>query len=198
MDTNTVYNETNCTRMALNQQTDGALPAATTSECAAETIEAARNLVAISNSSPEGQPRAAGIAMEEASLQNIERILCDERLSPRKLGAFGEQFAAQWLKERGWQILAHNWSSRHGELDIIMRERDDTLVFVEVKTRRTLHYGTPQEAITRHKQLNLRRTAVSWLSGPGRNFKHTQIRFDAISLWVHDGHVLVHWIPGAF
>jgi len=72
----------------------------------------------------------------------------------RSLGKWGEQVAADYLLEQGYAILARNWKSPYGELDLIAR-RLDTLSFVEVKTRSGRNYGWPEEAITAQKQEHL-------------------------------------------
>ena len=86
--------------------------------------------------------------------------LCDGSLKPKQLGVLGEQYAADWLERHGYTILGRNWHSRYGELDIVMMTPDRVIAFVEVKTRRTDHFGTPQEAVTPSKQTNLLDTAL--------------------------------------
>ena len=73
----------------------------------------------------------------------------------RALGAFGEELAAQYLREAGMEILARNWRCRYGELDLIVREAELT-AFVEVKTRSGFGFGTPAEAVTFAKQQRIR------------------------------------------
>ena len=68
----------------------------------------------------------------------------------QKLGRWGEQQAAQYLESHGYKVLDRNWRCRRGEIDLVAKE-GDVLVFVEVKTRRGRDYGTPEEALTRHK-----------------------------------------------
>lgn len=66
------------------------------------------------------------------------------------LGKKGEDLAASYLKDRGFEILQRNFHSRFGEIDLVAIE-DDTLVFVEVKTRVSDKFGLPEEAITSSK-----------------------------------------------
>ena len=68
----------------------------------------------------------------------------DRNLTPKQFGALGEQYAAAWLEEHGWTTLSRNWHTRYGELDIVMLNPEYTVVFVEVKSRRSMHYGYPQ------------------------------------------------------
>lgn len=71
-------------------------------------------------------------------------------LEKKNLGKFGEQQAVKLLKSKGYTILERNFQTRFGELDIVAVE-DDTLVFVEVKTRWSFQFGLPEEAITKRK-----------------------------------------------
>ncbi|MGW5310149.1 YraN family protein [Nocardia thailandica] len=103
----------------------------------------------------------------------------------RALGAFGEELAAQYLREAGMEILARNWRCRYGELDLVVREAELT-AFVEVKTRSGFGFGTPAEAVTFAKQQRIRRLALLWLAeqdGPWQ-----RIRFDVVSVLVRRGH----------
>lgn len=78
------------------------------------------------------------------------------------LGARGEAIAADYLTGRGFRVLARNWRSRHGELDLVARDRG-ALVAVEVKTHSGTGYGSPLEAITARKAARLRRLLLDWL-----------------------------------
>ena len=79
------------------------------------------------------------------------------------VGAYGEQLAARYLTESGMQILDRNWRCDQGEIDIVAMD-DGCLVIVEVKTRRTLAFGSPVEAVTPVKAARLRRLAACWLA----------------------------------
>ena len=78
--------------------------------------------------------------------------------SRAEVGAWGEAAAARYLKEKGYKIVAQHWTHRIGEIDIITA-KDGRIIFVEVKTRTSSKYGTPEEGITWHKQQRLARTA---------------------------------------
>ncbi|MBV8303359.1 MAG: YraN family protein [Acidimicrobiia bacterium] len=97
----------------------------------------------------------------------------------RALGASGEQAAADWYVANGYEIVARNWRSRDGELDLIVR-RGRTFVFCEVKTRTSTAFGAPVEAVTRTKQMRLRRLAARWLDD--NPVRATDIRFDVASV----------------
>ena len=79
------------------------------------------------------------------------------------VGAYGERLAARYLTESGMQILDRNWRCDQGEIDIVAMD-DTCLVIVEVKTRRSLAYGSPVEAVTAVKAARLRRLAACWLT----------------------------------
>lgn len=78
--------------------------------------------------------------------------------SRREVGAWGEAIAVRYLKEKGYQIVTQHWTHRIGEIDIIA-VKDGRIIFVEVKTRTSAKYGTPEEGITWRKQQCLARTA---------------------------------------
>ena len=122
----------------------------------------------------------------DMELANVERQIRASGLNGRELGRLGEDYACQWLRQRNWKILARNWRSRFGELDIIALDPETTLVFVEVKTRRTDRFGSPEQAVGPRKQTHLRRAAVQWLISHDRdpNARHRGTRFDVISLSV--------------
>lgn len=128
----------------------------------------------------------------------MEQRLHDSTLTARQLGELGEQYTAAWLESQGWRTLDRNWRSRFGELDVVSLNPERVIVFVEVKTRRTLRYGVPQEAVTTAKQSNLRHAAVQWLMEPDHRFAHNGVRFDVVTIVVRGGAPLVHHIEGAF
>ena len=79
------------------------------------------------------------------------------------VGAYGERLAARYLIDSGMQILDRNWRCDQGEIDIVATD-GTCLVIVEVKTRRTLAFGAPVEAVTPVKAARLRRLAGCWLA----------------------------------
>ena len=107
----------------------------------------------------------------------------EHRLATKKprhkqvLGKRGEAFAARYLRERGVEIIAANVSYRVGEIDLIAREPNGTIVFVEVKTRANSSYGVA-EAVTPQKLARLRKAAAQWLDGRPLS----EVRFDVIAL----------------
>lgn len=104
------------------------------------------------------------------------------------LGRRGEEIAAAFLVEAGYTILDRNWRCQQGEVDVIAFDGAET-VFVEVKTRSSVRFGHPFEAITTQKLARLRRLASAWClaqTGEAR-----LIRIDAIAVIAPTGSVPV-------
>ncbi len=102
--------------------------------------------------------------------------------TPRTLrGTHGECAARRYLEGRGYQVLDANYRCRWGEVEIVA-ERDDTVVFVEVRTRKHLNYGTPQESLSRGKTTRLTATAESYLQEHQLEKAHWRIDLIAILL----------------
>ena len=97
----------------------------------------------------------------------------------RPLGWQGETVAARFLRRRGYKILAHGERAKSGELDLVAID-GQTVVFVEVKTRRSASTGHPAEAVTPDKQRRLTRAAVAWLKRHGL-LEHPA-RFDVVAV----------------
>ncbi|HSJ21226.1 MAG TPA: YraN family protein [Nocardioidaceae bacterium] len=79
------------------------------------------------------------------------------------LGAYGEGLAARHLTEQGMVLLDRNWRCELGEIDLVLRD-GRALVVCEVKTRSSLAFGSPLEAVTEQKAARLRRLAARWLA----------------------------------
>ena len=80
----------------------------------------------------------------------------------RDIGALGEKIAAEYLTGLGYMIRERNFRSREGEIDIIA-EKDDFLVFIEVRTRTSNSYGTPEESVTAKKKERLIALAEAYI-----------------------------------
>lgn len=83
------------------------------------------------------------------------------------LGRFGEDAAARHLLDVGFEVLERNWRCSVGEIDIVARD-GDTIVVVEVKTRRGVGFGAPLEAVTARKAARLARLGVEYRRATGR------------------------------
>jgi putative endonuclease len=85
----------------------------------------------------------------------------------QRTGAFGESKAAEYIEKRGDEILDRNWRIREGEVDLISLSPDGIFHFIEVKTRSSLAFGHPFEAINRDKAHRMQRLALAWLATHG-------------------------------
>jgi putative endonuclease len=94
-------------------------------------------------------------------------------------GRWGEDVAAAWYECHGYEIVARNWRSRTGEIDLVAR-RGRQLVVAEVKARRTDAYGPAAAAVGAAKQRRLRRLAAEWLAGSG--VRGVEVRFDVVAI----------------
>ena len=101
------------------------------------------------------------------------------------LGRDGEAIAVRHLEGKGYSIIDRNWRCAQGEIDIVARQNDET-VFVEVKTRSSIAYGHPFEAITTKKLARLRRLAGAWCLTTSTATRH--IRIDVVSVIVGRKH----------
>ncbi len=100
------------------------------------------------------------------------------------LGRIGEDAAAAHYGAAGYQVLSRNWRCGLGELDLVLRS-GDTIVFCEVKTRRSAAYGGPFDAVTVSKQRKLRQLAEAYLAAVLSD--PAQVRFDVASVMVASG-----------
>ena len=117
-------------------------------------------------------------------------------LSSRQSGAQWEKSAEIFLCSHGLKILRKNFSSRFGEIDLIM-EDGTTIVFVEVKYRKSNQHGSGADAVTFQKQRKISQTAAWYLAlNPHRAEQFC--RFDVISIDTQQGNQGISWIKGAF
>jgi putative endonuclease len=85
----------------------------------------------------------------------------------QRTGAFGEEVTVRYVTERGDEILDRNWRIREGEIDVISLSAEGIFHFIEVKTRSSLAFGHPFEAINRDKAHRMQRLALGWLATHG-------------------------------
>ena len=112
------------------------------------------------------------------------------------VGRFGEDVAARHLQQSGLTLLERNWRCSDGELDIVAVD-GDTVVFVEVKTRSAVGFGTPAEAVTPRKLARLRRLAARWLAERRDEQGWPEVRFDVVGvLRTRDGGPVVEHLRG--
>ncbi len=98
-------------------------------------------------------------------------------------GAWGEALAAEYLRKKRYTLVAANYRSRFGEIDLIVKDRK-YLVFVEVKTRKTAAFAQAREFVDWRKQDRLRMTASMYLS---ENPTGLQPRFDVVEIYAPQG-----------
>jgi putative endonuclease len=108
------------------------------------------------------------------------------------LGVRGEEAAVAWYRSASYEVLDRNWRCAEGELDIVARSREgEVLVFCEVKTRSSVRFGSPFEAVTPAKQRRVRAVARLWLHSARRvGARYEHIRFDVAAVTSGVGGVL--------
>ena len=114
----------------------------------------------------------------------------------RKSGFHWEKAAESYLRTQGLRLLQRNFSSRFGEIDLIMKD-GQTLVFVEVKYRKSNQHGSGADAVTFHKQERISRTAA-WYLAKNPHKAESICRFDVISINQGQSIQSIDWIKNAF
>lgn len=95
------------------------------------------------------------------------------------LGKWGEEVAAEFLASNGYTILERDWKDGHRDIDIIARTADETIVFVEVKTRTFDAIAKPEDAITKQKIKNIGKAANAYVKAYQL---WNELRFDVITI----------------
>ena len=104
-------------------------------------------------------------------------------MNNKEKGKLGEDLAAEFLKDKKYEILERNWRyGQFGEIDIIAKDKNE-LVFVEVKTRSTTNFGLPIEAINEKKLLQIKNIANAYIMQSERQYKKYSI--DAICIMLN-------------
>ncbi|MDT8412610.1 MAG: YraN family protein [Vicingaceae bacterium] len=111
-----------------------------------------------------------------------------------ELGKQGEEKALIFLLKQGYKIVATNWHEHKFEIDIIALNNNE-IVFVEVKTRATDFFGSPEEAVTTAKQQHLINGANYYLE---QNEIDLNARFDVIAIVLNKNKVVINHIKDAF
>lgn len=119
-------------------------------------------------------------------LQDLLQINMQERDNimyiRHETGKLGEDLACKYLQNNGYKIIERNFEARQGEIDIIAIDKNE-LVFIEVKTRTTLRYGNPIEAVNENKQKHLIKTIKYYLYS--RHLEEEFIRVDVIEIYLY-------------
>ncbi len=123
-----------------------------------------------------------GVIAAWLGAQHVGPTLKESEDPRHQLGQAGEREAARYLKRRRWRILYRNYRAKGGgEVDLVCRDvAARALVFVEVKTRRTLEWGDPSSAVDESKQRLIIRGALEWLRLLG--FPDISFRFDVVEV----------------
>lgn len=112
-------------------------------------------------------------------------------MNKRKFGIIGEKLAQGFLINNEYRIIDTNFYTRKGEIDIIA-QKDKSIIFVEVKTRTNLDYGTPAMAVNSTKKKHLRNAARVYLY---LNKLHRyDVRFDIVEVFIKDGKCKINHI----
>ena len=111
-------------------------------------------------------------------------------------GHNAENRACEHLGRHGLTLIERNYRAPFGEIDLIMQDQQ-TVVFVEVRYRRSQEYGTPAETIDRRKQAKLRATAAHYLQRH-KSAARRPCRFDVVAVSGSAGEERIQWLPNAF
>ena len=109
----------------------------------------------------------------------------------KPLGNEGENIANDFLIKKGYKILERNFRFSKGEIDIIAQDKNE-LVFIEVKTRRSMHYGNPIDSVTFNKKKHIYKTANYYLYI--NKLYNKFIRFDVIEIYILYKKILINHV----
>ena len=112
------------------------------------------------------------------------------------LGRLGEDLACNYLKKKRFNIIDRNFRCPKGEIDLIVR-KNKAFRFIEVKYRRTPHFGLPQESIVKKKQRRIRNAAVWWLMNRFLPLD-SEIHFDVVAITQLHNKTHYEYIEDAF
>ena len=113
----------------------------------------------------------------------------------QQFGKKSEDLAAWYLKKNGYKILEQNYRTQLGEIDIIARDKK-TLVFVEVKSRRSIRYGSPKWSVTHQKQRKISMVALQYLKKTRQT--DAAARFDVVAVISNRDEPQIEVVKNAF
>lgn len=115
-------------------------------------------------------------------------------MNTRRFGIIGEKIAQDYLRNKEYEILETNFYTKRGEIDVIA-QKDKCIIFVEVKTRTNLKFGTPAMAVNSIKKKHIKSVAKTFLY---LNRLHGyEVRFDVVEVFINDGKCEINHIEGA-
>lgn len=103
------------------------------------------------------------------------------KFTKKEIGNIGEKISSIYLEEQGYLILKRNFRCRQGEIDIVAKDKDE-FVFIEVKTRSSINYGIPREAVDGYKKKHILKATKYYLHK--NNLYNEFIRFDVIEIYL--------------
>ncbi len=115
----------------------------------------------------------------------------------RSRGQRAERLAESYLRAQGLKTIDNNYSSRQGEIDLIMEDDNNTLIFVEVRYRRSSKFGSASETVDWRKQQRIVKTAAAYIQSRPE-YQQYNCRFDVISLEGELEEARLDWIKQAF
>ncbi len=119
-----------------------------------------------------------------------------DNINRQQIGKDAEHYACEYLQTKGLGLIIRNYHCYHGEIDLIMQDKDD-IVFVEVRSRSRSDYGSALESINKSKQKKLIKTAIHFLQC--KKWLHrVNSRFDVIAIQLNNGSRQLDWIKNAF
>ena len=113
----------------------------------------------------------------------------------QKFGERSENLAVWYLKKNGYKIIEQNYRNRIGEIDIIARDKK-TIVFVEVKSRRSIRFGSPKQAVTPKKQRQISMVALYYLKDTKQS--DAKARFDVVAITSNRDEPRIEIVKNAF
>lgn len=114
----------------------------------------------------------------------------------KRLGYNGENLACDFLKKKNYIIIEQNFSCKQGEIDIIAKSPSNYLVFIEVKSRNSLKYGMPCEAVTPYKQKHIKLVSKYYIYK--NNITNIDIRYDVIEILKLNNTLYINHLKSAF
>ena len=135
-------------------------------------------------------------AKYSALVEERDRLVMEPFATNQTTGEAGEQLGEHFLLSRGYRILGRNVRTPFGEIDRVALDRG-TLVFVEIKTRRSKAFGFPEEAVTRAKRRRLARLA-SWYGAMQGARANQPVRFDVLAIQFRAQGPSIRLIQNAF
>lgn len=114
-------------------------------------------------------------------------------MNKRRFGIIGEKIVQGYLINKGYEIIETNYYTKKGEIDIICK-KENCIIFVEVKTRTNLKFGTPAMAVNSTKKKHIKSVAKTFLYL--NRLQKYDVRFDVVEVFVNEGKCKINHIEG--